>query len=77
MSKYASHAGITLGEDVTHQILEDLGLMKMLPGMTVINTCDYEQTRKATHAVANFRTGLSKIWAPKSTKTFQLKFHLK
>ena len=51
----ASHAGITLGEDgATHQILEDLGLMKMLPGMTVINTCDYEQTRKATHAVANF-----------------------
>lgn len=49
----ASHAGITLGEDgATHQILEDLGLMKMLPGMTVINTCDFEQTRKATHAVA-------------------------
>jgi transketolase len=49
----ASHAGITLGEDgATHQILEDLGLMKMLPGMTVINTCDFEQTRKATHAIA-------------------------
>ncbi len=49
----ASHAGITLGEDgATHQILEDIGLMKMLPGMTVINTCDYEQTRLATHAVA-------------------------
>ena len=49
----ASHAGIKLGEDgATHQILEDLGLMKMLPGMTVINTCDFEQTRKATHAIA-------------------------
>lgn len=49
----ASHAGVTLGEDgATHQILEDLGLMKMLPGMTVINTCDFEQTRKATHAIA-------------------------
>lgn len=49
----ASHAGVTLGEDgATHQILEDIGLMKMLPGMTVINTCDFEQTRKATHAVA-------------------------
>ena len=42
----ASHAGITLGEDgATHQILEDLGLMKMLPGMTVINTCDFNQTK--------------------------------
>jgi transketolase len=49
----ASHAGVTLGEDgATHQILEDLGLMKMLPGMTVINTCDFEQTRLATHAIA-------------------------
>lgn len=49
----ASHAGITLGEDgATHQILEDLGLMKMLPGMTVINPCDYEQTRLATMAIA-------------------------
>ena len=45
----ASHAGITLGEDgATHQILEDIGLMKMLPGMTVINTCDYNQTKAAT-----------------------------
>lgn len=50
----ASHAGVTLGEDgATHQILEDIGLMKMLPGMTVINTCDFEQTRKATHAIAD------------------------
>ncbi len=50
----ASHAGITLGEDgATHQILEDIGLMKMLPGMTVINTCDYNQTKQATIAIAN------------------------
>ncbi len=50
----ASHAGITLGEDgATHQILEDIGLMKMLPGMTVINTCDYNQTKAATMAVAS------------------------
>ncbi len=49
----ASHAGITLGEDgATHQILEDIGLMKMLPGMTVINTCDYNQTKAATIAIA-------------------------
>jgi len=50
----ASHAGITLGEDgATHQILEDLGLMKMLPGMTVINTCDFNQTKAATVAIAD------------------------
>jgi transketolase len=49
----ASHAGITLGEDgATHQILEDLGLMKMLPGMTVINPCDFNQTKAATIAIA-------------------------
>ncbi len=49
----ASHAGLTLGEDgATHQILEDLGLMKMLPGMTVINPCDYNQTKAATMAIA-------------------------
>jgi len=49
----ASHAGLTLGEDgATHQILEDIGLMKMLPGMTVINTCDYNQTKNATIAIA-------------------------
>jgi len=49
----ASHAGVTLGEDgATHQILEDIGMMKMLPGMTVINPCDYEQTRLATIAIA-------------------------
>ncbi len=48
-----SHAGLTLGEDgATHQILEDMGMMKMLPGMTVINPCDYNQTKAATIAVA-------------------------
>ena len=50
----ASHAGITLGEDgATHQILEDIGLMKMLPGMTVINPCDFNQTKAATIAIAD------------------------
>ena len=52
----ASHAGITLGEDgATHQILEDIGLMKILPGMTVINTCDYNQTKAATIAIAEYK----------------------
>ena len=52
----ASHAGVTLGEDgATHQILEDIGMMKMLPGMTVINTCDYNQTKIATLAIADFK----------------------
>ncbi|TYB69439.1 transketolase family protein [Bizionia gelidisalsuginis] len=51
----ASHAGLTLGEDgATHQILEDIGLMKMLPGMTVINPCDYNQTKAATLAIADY-----------------------
>lgn len=51
----ASHAGLTLGEDgATHQILEDIGLMKMMPGMTVIVPCDYAQTKAATEAVAAF-----------------------
>lgn len=51
----ASHAGISLGEDgATHQILEDIGMMKMLPGMTVINTCDYNQTYKATLAISEY-----------------------
>lgn len=50
----ASHAGVTLGEDgATHQILEDLGMMKMLPHMTVINPCDYNQTKAATIAIAD------------------------
>ena len=49
----ASHAGLTLGEDgATHQILEDIGMMKMLPNMTVIVPADYEQTRQATLAIA-------------------------
>jgi transketolase len=49
----ASHAGLTLGEDgATHQILEDIGMMKMLPGMTVIVPCDYAQTKAATMAIA-------------------------
>jgi transketolase len=51
----ASHAGLTLGEDgATHQILEDIGLMKMLPGMTVINPCDFNQTKAATIAIAEY-----------------------
>jgi len=51
----ASHAGVTLGEDgATHQILEDIGLMKMLPGMTVIVPCDYSQTKAATMAIADY-----------------------
>jgi transketolase len=51
----ASHAGLTLGEDgATHQILEDIGLMKMLPGMTVIVPCDYAQTKAATLAIADY-----------------------
>ena len=49
----ASHAGVTLGEDgATHQVLEDIGMMKMLPNMVVINTCDYNQTKLATIAIA-------------------------
>ena len=52
----ASHAGLTLGEDgATHQILEDIGLMKMLPGMTVINPCDYNQTKQAALAIADYQ----------------------
>ena len=52
----ASHAGITLGEDgATHQILEDIGMMKMLPGMTVINPCDYNQTKAATLAIEDHK----------------------
>lgn len=51
----ASHAGLTLGEDgATHQIMEDIGLMKMLPNMVVINTCDYNQTKAATLAIAEY-----------------------
>ena len=51
----ASHAGLTLGEDgATHQILEDVGMMRMLPGMVVINPCDYNQTKAATLAIAEY-----------------------
>jgi len=51
----ASHSGLTLGEDgATHQTLEDIGMMKMLPGMVVINTCDYNQTKAATLAIAEY-----------------------
>jgi transketolase len=51
----ASHAGLTLGEDgATHQILEDIGMMRMLPGMVVINPCDYHQTKAATLAIADY-----------------------
>jgi transketolase len=52
----ASHAGLTLGEDgATHQVLEDIGMMKMLPGMTVIVPCDYNQTKAATMAIADYK----------------------
>jgi len=52
----ASHAGLTLGEDgATHQVLEDIGMMKMLPGMTVIVPCDYNQTKAATIAIAEYK----------------------
>lgn len=76
----ASHAGLTLGEDgATHQILEDIGLMQMLPNMTVINTCDYNQTYQATLAIADYegpvylRFGRPKvpIFIPKDSK-FQI-----
>ncbi|MBC8265904.1 MAG: transketolase family protein [Flavobacteriales bacterium] len=51
----ASHAGVTLGEDgATHQVLEDVGMMKMLPNMVVINPCDYNQTKAATIAIADY-----------------------
>lgn len=51
----ASHAGLTLGEDgATHQILEDIGMMRMMPGMTVIVPCDYNQTKAATIAIADY-----------------------
>ena len=51
----ASHAGITLGEDgATHQVLEDIAMMKALPGMTIINPCDFNQTKQATKAIADF-----------------------
>ncbi|MCL4149114.1 UNVERIFIED_CONTAM: hypothetical protein GTU68_019925 [Idotea baltica] len=55
MAEAKSRTGLTLGEDgATHQILEDIGLMKMLPGMVVINPCDYNQTKAATIAIADY-----------------------
>src|SRR6201998_603094 len=52
----ASHAGLTLGEDgATHQVLEDIGMMKMLPGMTVIGPCDFNKTKAATKAIAVYQ----------------------
>jgi len=75
----ASHAGLTLGEDgATHQILEDIGLMKMLPGMVVINPCDYNQTKAATMAIAEhygpvyLRFGRPKWPIFTDTKSFQI-----
>jgi len=76
----ASHSGLTLGEDgATHQTLEDIGLMKMLPGMVVINTCDYNQTYAATLAIADYvgpvylRFGRPKVpnFTPKN-QTFEI-----
>ena len=67
----ASHAGLTLGEDgATHQILEDIGLMKMLPGMTVINPCDYNQTKAATIAAAKYLARLSPFWKTRCTRIY-------
>lgn len=77
----ASHAGLTLGEDgATHQVLEDVGMMRMLPGMTVVVPCDYNQTRLATLAIAEvqgpcyLRFGRPKwdIFTPAEDETFQI-----
>jgi transketolase len=77
----ASHAGLTLGEDgATHQILEDIGMMRMLPGMTVVVPCDYHQTRLATLAIAGhegpvyLRFGRPKwdIFTPEEDPGFQI-----
>ena len=70
----ASHAGLTLGEDgATHQILEDIGMMRMLPGMTVIVPCDYNQTKAATIAIADLRFGRP-VWPifTKADEIFQI-----
>jgi transketolase len=82
----ASHAGLTLGEDgATHQILEDIGLMSMLPGMTVINPCDYNQTMAATIAIAEhhgpvyLRFGRPKVtnfWDPNATFQIGKAWHI-
>ena len=75
----ASHSGLTLGEDgATHQTLEDIGMMKMLPGMVVINTCDYNQTYAATKAIADYhgpvylRFGRPKMPVFMSKDTFEI-----
>ena len=77
----ASHAGLTLGEDgATHQVLEDIGMMRMLPGMTVVVPCDYNQTRLATLAIAEvdgpcyLRFGRPKwdIFTPAEDPTFEI-----
>jgi transketolase len=77
----ASHAGLTLGEDgATHQILEDIGLMRMLPGMTVVVPCDYNQTRLATLAIADISTPVYlrfgrpkvEIFTPAEDPTFEI-----
>jgi transketolase len=65
MWKFLTPAGLTLGEDGATQILEDIGLMKMLPGMTVINTCDYNQTKAATLALADHH-GPACVWPSSS-----------
>lgn len=76
-----SHAGLTLGEDgATHQVLEDIGMMKMLPGMTVVVPADYNQTRLATKAVVNwhgpcylrFGRPVWPIFTPAEDPTFQI-----
>ncbi|HMY22522.1 MAG TPA: transketolase C-terminal domain-containing protein [Chitinophagales bacterium] len=76
-----SHAGLTLGEDgATHQILEDIGLMKMLPHMTVVVPCDYNQTRLATKAIIErhgptylrFGRPVWPIFTPAEDETFQI-----
>jgi transketolase len=70
----ASHAGLTLGEDgATHQILEDIGLMKMLPGMTVIVPCDFNQTKAATKAIANFEAMFICVLDDQNGQTLQQK----
>lgn len=74
----ASHSGISLGEDgATHQSLEDIGLMKMLPGMTVINTCDYNQTYEATIAISKYNGPVYLRFGRPEVANFTKKIHLK
>src|SRR5215207_9955559 len=68
----ASHAGLTLGEDgATHQVLEDIGMMKMLPGMTVIVPCDFNQTKAATIAIADYEGPVYLRWGPPKWANFR------